>query len=105
MDLMGPTRTESMGGKRYVMVVVDNFSRYSWVELLREKSEACDKMERLSKKFQNEKEFPIVKIKSDHGKELRMPSLKHFAMSTISKRSSQPQRLHNKMGLLKGRTG
>ena len=29
VDLMGPTRTESMGGKRYVMVVVDDFLRYS----------------------------------------------------------------------------
>jgi len=29
MDLMGPTRTESMGGKQYIMVMIDNFSRYS----------------------------------------------------------------------------
>ena len=29
MDLMGPTRIEIMGGKRYIMVVVDDFSRYS----------------------------------------------------------------------------
>ena len=29
VDLMGPMRTKSMGGKRYIMVVVDDFSRYS----------------------------------------------------------------------------
>ena len=29
VDLMGPTRMESMVGKRYIMVVVDDFSRYS----------------------------------------------------------------------------
>ena len=29
VDLMGPTRTVSMGGKRYIMVVVDDFSRNS----------------------------------------------------------------------------
>ena len=34
VDLMGPTRTEIMGGKCYIMVVVDDFSRYSWVEFL-----------------------------------------------------------------------
>ena len=39
------------------------------MEFLREKSEACNKMERLCKKFQNEKGVPIVKIRSDHGKE------------------------------------
>ena len=61
VDLMGPTRMESMGGKRYIMVVVDDFSRYSLVELLREKSEACEKMEKLYKRLQNEKGFPSSK--------------------------------------------
>ena len=34
LDLMGPTRTESLGGKRYIMVVVDDFTRYTLVILL-----------------------------------------------------------------------
>ena len=55
VDLMGPTRTESLGGKRYIMVVVDDFSRYTWVEFLREKSEAHEKLETLCKRLQNEK--------------------------------------------------
>ena len=104
VDLMGPTRMESMGGKRYIMVVVDDFSKYSWVEFLREKSEACEKMERVCKKLQNEKGIPIVKIRSDHGKEFENANLKHFAMSMVLRKNSQPQRLHNKMGWLKGRT-
>ena len=29
VDLMGPTRIESLGGKRYIMVIVDDFSRYT----------------------------------------------------------------------------
>ena len=40
LDLMGPTRTESFSGKRYIMVVVDDFTRYTWVILLRSKSNA-----------------------------------------------------------------
>ena len=55
VDLMGPTRTKSLGGKRYIMVIVHDFSRYTWVEVLREKSEACEKMEVLCKRLQNEK--------------------------------------------------
>ena len=31
LDLMGPTRTESLGGKRFIIVVVDDFTRYTWV--------------------------------------------------------------------------
>ena len=34
LDLMGPTRIESLGGKRYIMVVVGDFTRYTWVILL-----------------------------------------------------------------------
>ena len=39
MDLIGPMRIESKGGKRYVIMVVDDFSRY-FVHFLKEKSEA-----------------------------------------------------------------
>ena len=39
VDLMRPTRTKSLGGRRYIMVIVDDFSRYTWVEILREKLE------------------------------------------------------------------
>ena len=78
VDLMGPTRTESMGRKMYIMVVVDDFSRYSWVEFLREKSEACEKMEKLYKKLQNEKRVPIIKIRSDHGKEFENAKFEAF---------------------------
>ena len=60
------------------MVVVDDFLRHSWVEFLREKLEACDKMERLCKRLQNEKGVPIVKIRSDHGKEFENAKLEAF---------------------------
>ena len=78
VDLMDPTRIESMGGKRYIMVVVDDFSRYSWVDFLRKKSEACDKMERLCKRLQNEKGVTIVRIRSDHGKEFENAKFELF---------------------------
>ena len=78
VDLMGPTRTKSMGGKRYIMVVVNDFSRYSWVDFLREKSEASDKMERLCKRLQNEKGVPIVRIRSDYGKEFENAKFEAF---------------------------
>ena len=34
VDLMGPTRTESLGGKRYIIVIVDDFSRYTGLNSL-----------------------------------------------------------------------
>jgi hypothetical protein len=35
MDLMGPTRTTSLGGRKDILVIVDDFSWYTWVLLLR----------------------------------------------------------------------
>ena len=55
VDLIWPTRTESLGRKRYIMVIVDDFSRYTWVEFLREKLEASEKLEILCKRLQNER--------------------------------------------------
>jgi hypothetical protein len=37
MDLMGPMQFESLGGKRYAFVVVDDFSRFTWINFIREK--------------------------------------------------------------------
>nr|GEV24664.1 integrase, catalytic region, zinc finger, CCHC-type, peptidase aspartic, catalytic [Tanacetum cinerariifolium] len=40
MDLCGPMRVESINGKRYVLVVVDDYSRYTWdVRKLKEKGD------------------------------------------------------------------
>ena len=59
LDLMGPTRTESLGGKRYIMVVVDDFTRYTWVILLRSKSDTLEHIETLFTRLQNEKSLKI----------------------------------------------
>ena len=47
LDLMGPTRTESLASKIYIMVVVDDFTRYIWVILLQSKSDAPKHIEAL----------------------------------------------------------
>jgi hypothetical protein len=39
MDLIGPARVRSVGGEWYVLVVVDDYSRYAWVFFLEEKGE------------------------------------------------------------------
>ena len=57
VDLMGPTRTESLGGKRYIMVIVDDFLGYTWVEFLRGKSEACEKLKFYAKDCKTRRVF------------------------------------------------
>nr|GEU75284.1 retrovirus-related Pol polyprotein from transposon TNT 1-94 [Tanacetum cinerariifolium] len=42
MDLCGPMRVESVNGKKYILVIVDDYSRFTWVKCLRSKDEAPD---------------------------------------------------------------
>ncbi|GJX92451.1 retrovirus-related pol polyprotein from transposon TNT 1-94 [Tanacetum coccineum] len=40
MDLCGPMRVESINGKKYIWVIVDNYSQFTWVKILRSKDES-----------------------------------------------------------------
>ena len=62
LDLMDPIRTESLGGKRYIMIVVDDFTRYTCVILLRSKADASEHIETLCTRLQNEKSLKIDRI-------------------------------------------
>ncbi|GJS05842.1 retrovirus-related pol polyprotein from transposon TNT 1-94 [Tanacetum coccineum] len=42
MDLCGPMRLESFNGKKYVLVIVDDYSRYTWTYFLRSKDETLE---------------------------------------------------------------
>ncbi|GJR57409.1 retrovirus-related pol polyprotein from transposon TNT 1-94 [Tanacetum coccineum] len=39
MDLCGPLRVQSINGKKYILVIVDDYSRFTWVKFLRTKDE------------------------------------------------------------------
>ncbi|GJV81951.1 retrovirus-related pol polyprotein from transposon TNT 1-94 [Tanacetum coccineum] len=42
MNLCGPMRVASVNGKKYILVIVDDYSRFTWVKCLRSKDEALD---------------------------------------------------------------
>ena len=69
MDLFGPSRIPSLGGKSYAYVIMDDFSRYTWVLFLSQKNEVFHEFSKFCNKFQNEKGFTITCIRSYHGKE------------------------------------
>lgn len=69
IDLMDLMQVESLGSKRYVLVCVDDFSRYTWVQFIREKSDAFFVFKGLCLQLQREKSLNIVCIHSDHGRE------------------------------------
>ncbi|GKB51716.1 retrovirus-related pol polyprotein from transposon TNT 1-94, partial [Tanacetum coccineum] len=69
MDLFGPSAVRSYRGNRYTLVIVDDYSRYTWTRFLKDKTEDFDQFEIFSKKIQNKLGCTIVSIRTDHGRE------------------------------------
>ncbi|GKA88885.1 retrovirus-related pol polyprotein from transposon TNT 1-94 [Tanacetum coccineum] len=69
MDLFGPSAVRSYGGNRYTLVIVDDYSRYTWTRFLKDKTEAFDQFKIFSNKIQNQLGCTIVSIRTDHGRE------------------------------------
>nr|GEV41028.1 retrovirus-related Pol polyprotein from transposon TNT 1-94 [Tanacetum cinerariifolium] len=42
MDLCGPMRLQTINGKKYILVIVDDYSRFTWVKFLRSKDETSE---------------------------------------------------------------
>ncbi|XP_052291943.1 uncharacterized protein LOC127900768, partial [Citrus sinensis] len=78
IDLFGPSRYSSLNGKYYAFVIVDDYSRYTWVLFLANKDDALDAFKVLCKKLQNEKGHGIVCIRSDHGGEFENHAFESF---------------------------
>ncbi|GKB44925.1 retrovirus-related pol polyprotein from transposon TNT 1-94 [Tanacetum coccineum] len=68
MDLFGPFAVRSYGENRYTLVIVDDYSRYTWTRFLKDKTKAFDQFEIFSKKFQNQLGCTIVSIRTNHGR-------------------------------------
>ena len=68
-DLMGLTRTSSYAGFRYVMVIVDDFSRFTWVYFLEHKSEALSKFIQFKQEVEKEFGLPVKCLHTNNGGE------------------------------------
>ena len=71
MDLFGPVAYLSIGGSKYGLVIVDDFSRFTWVFFLQDKSETQGTLKRFLRRAQNEFELKVKKIRSDNGFEFK----------------------------------
>jgi transposase InsO family protein len=71
MDLFVPTTYRSIGGNSYGLVVVDDYSRYTWVFFLSDKSNVFSIFKDFAKRAENEFDFKIKKIRSDNGSEFK----------------------------------
>nr|GFA50379.1 hypothetical protein [Tanacetum cinerariifolium] len=71
MDLSGPMRIASINGKWYVLVMVDDYSRYTWVHFLRSKDEAPEVIITFLKRIMVLLQSPVIIIRTDNGTEFK----------------------------------
>jgi hypothetical protein len=78
MDTVGPSQVRSKGGKWYILVVVDNYSRYSLVFFLESKDEVFEHFRSLALRLNNEHPNCLKAIRSDNGTKLKNASFDEF---------------------------
>jgi transposase InsO family protein len=80
MDTVGPSRVCSMGAKWYVLVIIDDYSRYTWVFFLVSKDEVFEHFRSLALRLNNEHPNCLKVIHSDNGTEFRNASFDEFCL-------------------------
>ncbi|GJU20402.1 retrovirus-related pol polyprotein from transposon TNT 1-94 [Tanacetum coccineum] len=78
MDLCGPMRVASVNGKKYILVIVDDYSRFTWVKCLRSKDEAPNFIIKFLKMIQVRLKVPVRRIKTDNGTEFVNQTLREY---------------------------
>jgi transposase InsO family protein len=79
MDLVCPARVRSVGGKWYILVVVDDYSRYAWVFFLEEKGETFGYVRYLVFRLKNERPGDAIRaIHRDNGTKFKNSRFETF---------------------------
>ncbi|GJU12820.1 retrovirus-related pol polyprotein from transposon TNT 1-94 [Tanacetum coccineum] len=70
MDLCGPMRVQTINGKKYILVIVDDYSSFTWVKFLRSNDETPEVIIKFLKQIQIGLNKTIRYIRTDNGTEL-----------------------------------
>jgi transposase InsO family protein len=78
MDLFGLIAYISIGRSKYCLVIVDDYSRFTWVFFLQKKSQTQETLKGLLRRAQNEFGLRIKKIRGDNGTEFKNSQIEGF---------------------------
>ncbi|GJV79093.1 integrase, catalytic region, zinc finger, CCHC-type containing protein [Tanacetum coccineum] len=78
MDLYDPMRVPSINGKLYILVIVDDYSRFTWVRFLRTKDEAPEAIIKCIKNIQVRLNAIVHNVRTDNGTEFVNQTLHEF---------------------------
>jgi hypothetical protein len=80
MDTIGPSRVHSVGDKWYVLVIVDDYSRYSCIFFLENKDEIFKHFQSLALRLNNEHPNCLKVIQNDNGTKFKNASFNQFCL-------------------------
>jgi hypothetical protein len=78
IDLFGPIAYISIDGNKYDLVIVDNYSHFTWVFFLHDKSETQEVLMKFLKRAQYEFDVKVKKIRSDNDSELKNTQVEDY---------------------------
>jgi len=78
LDLWGSSKVPSRGKCRYMMTIIDDFSRKQWVYFLKYKNEAFSTFKEWKLLIENQTDKKIKRLKTDNGLELCWNELNDF---------------------------
>nr|GFA28585.1 retrovirus-related Pol polyprotein from transposon TNT 1-94 [Tanacetum cinerariifolium] len=81
MDLCGPMRVASINGKRYVLVIVDDYFRYTWTQFLRSKDETPEVLIYFLRLVQRGLHAQVRIVRTDKGTEFLNKTLHAYFVS------------------------
>ena len=87
----------SLGDEKYTLVIVDDFTRFTWTFFLASKDETYHVFIIYCKKVQNEKGLNIVRIRSDYGGEFENHEMNEFCDKNGIEHQFLAPKTHNKM--------
>ena len=97
MDLFGPTTYTSIGGNKYGFMIVDDFTRYTWVLFLVDRSDVFAIFKLFVKGIHNEFETTIKKVRSDNGSEFKNTRIDELCNEFEIRHQFLANTLHNQM--------
>nr|GEV73454.1 hypothetical protein [Tanacetum cinerariifolium] len=103
MDLCGPMRVASINGKKYILVIVDDYSQFTWVKFLASHDKAPDFIIKLLKMIQLRLNATVKNIHTDNGTEFVNQTLRDYYEQVGISRKTSVARTPQQNGVAKRR--
>jgi DNA mismatch repair ATPase MutL len=97
--------TLALAVTKYGLVIVDDYSCFTWMFFLHDKSETQERLKKFLKRVQNQFDAKVKKIRSDNGTEFKNTQEEEYLDKEGIKHEFRPHILVNKMGWPKERIG